>query len=41
PEDQVIRDLGLEAAALAGPLLDLEMEGKVQRHAGGLLSRIA
>jgi len=41
PEDQIIRDLGLDAAALAGPLLDLEMEGKVQRHAGGLLSRIA
>jgi len=39
PEDAVIRDLGTDAATLARELLELEMEGTVQRHPGGMISR--
>lgn len=40
-EDQLIRDLGHGAAALAPALTDLEVEGLVLRHPGGLLSLAA
>jgi len=39
-EDQLIRDLALPASRLAPELLDLELEGRILRQAGGLLSRI-
>lgn len=38
-EDQLIRDLALPAAAVAPALLFLELDGRVQRQPGGLLSR--
>lgn len=37
-EDQLIRDLGVPAATVASTLLDMEIDGAVQRQAGGLLS---
>ncbi|TNC70947.1 DNA-processing protein DprA [Rubellimicrobium roseum] len=40
-EDQLIRDLGRGAAALASVLTDLEIEGMIVRQPGGLLSRAA
>lgn len=39
-EDQLIRDLALPAAAVAPELVALEMDGKIARQAGGLLSRV-
>ena len=39
-EDQLIRDIGANAAQVARELTDLELEGRVQRQPGGLLSRI-
>ncbi len=39
-EDQLIRDLAMPAASVASELLSLELEGRIQRQAGGLLSRI-
>ncbi len=39
PEDQLIRDLSADAAALAPALTDLELAGEIRRHSGGLLSR--
>lgn len=39
-EDQLIRDLALPAAAIAPQLLELELEGRIQRQAGGLLARL-
>jgi len=38
-EDQLIRDLAMPAARVAPELLTLELEGKILRQAGGLLSR--
>lgn len=38
-EDQLIRDLGYPASVVAPALLFLELDGRVLRHAGGLLSR--
>jgi DNA processing protein len=38
-EDQLIRDLGLPAADVAPELVALEMEGRIERRAGGLLAR--
>ncbi|MDT8855272.1 DNA-processing protein DprA [Paracoccaceae bacterium Fryx2] len=38
-EDQLIRDLAMPAAHVAPELLTLELEGRIQRQAGGLLSR--
>jgi len=38
-EDQLIRDLALPPASVAPELLSLELEGKIRRQAGGLLSR--
>jgi DNA processing protein len=37
-EDQLIRDLNAPAARVAPVLVDLELEGRVRRQAGGLLS---
>ncbi len=39
-EDQLIRDLALPPSLLAGALIALELEGRVLRQAGGLLSRV-
>ncbi|MGV8987992.1 MAG: DNA-processing protein DprA [Cypionkella sp.] len=38
-EDQLIRDLAMPAAALTPELLTLELEGKIERQSGGLISR--
>lgn len=38
-EDQLIRDLALPAAAVASEIVILELDGRIERHAGGLLSR--
>jgi len=38
-EDQLLRDLGLPAAAVAPALLFLELDGRVLRQPGGLLAR--
>jgi DNA processing protein len=38
-EDQLIRDLSLPAAQIAPELLALELDGRILRQAGGLLSR--
>ena len=38
-EDQLIRDLAMPPATMAEALITLEMEGRVHRQAGGLLSR--
>lgn len=39
-EDQLIRDLAMPPAHITPELLTLELEGKVLRQAGGLLSRV-
>jgi len=39
-EDQLLRDLELSPAQLAPELLTLELDGKICRQAGGLLSRV-
>ncbi|MDN5787325.1 DNA-processing protein DprA [Pseudorhodobacter sp.] len=39
-EDQLIRDLALPPSRITPELLSLELEGKVLRQAGGLLSRV-
>ncbi|SDI67544.1 DNA-processing protein DprA [Lutimaribacter saemankumensis] len=38
-EDQLIRDLKAPAQAVAPALTDLELEGRIVRHPGGLLAR--
>jgi DNA processing protein len=38
-EDQLIRDLALPAARVLPELLSLELDGRIQRQAGGLISR--
>ncbi len=40
-EDQLIRDLGLPAQKVAAELLTLELEGMIERRAGGLLALCA
>jgi DNA processing protein len=40
PEDILIRELGSPAAAVSAALLDLELAGLVQRHPGGMVSRV-
>jgi len=37
-EDQLIRDLNLPATAVAPALTDLELDGRIVRHAGGFVS---
>lgn len=39
-EDQLIRDLDLPAGQIAPALMDLELNGTVIRHAGGLISLV-
>ncbi len=39
-EDQLLRDLALPIGAAAAALVSLELEGRISRQAGGLLSRI-
>lgn len=39
-EDQLLRDLNVNVAELAGELLSLEMSGKIRRQPGGLLARV-
>ena len=39
-EDQLIRDLGVQARDVAPALTDLELDGKVMRQPGGMLTRI-
>lgn len=39
-EDQLIRDLAMPPGQITSELLTLELEGKVLRQAGGLLSRV-
>lgn len=39
PEDQLIRDLDAPAGQIAAELVTLEMEGRIRRAPGGLLSR--
>ncbi|ULB10420.1 DNA-processing protein DprA [Cereibacter azotoformans] len=41
PEDQLIRDLSLPAGRVAQELVALELEGRIQRDPGGLVSRPA
>lgn len=38
-EDQLIRDLALPPSALTSELVTLELEGKIERQSGGLISR--
>lgn len=39
-EDQLIRDLAATPTAVAPALMDLELDGKITRQAGGLLARV-
>jgi DNA processing protein len=39
PEDQLIRDLKTSAPQISPVILDLELAGKIERQAGGLLAR--
>ena len=39
-EDQLIRDLAATATAVAPVIMDLELDGKITRQAGGLLARV-
>ncbi|AVO36766.1 DNA-processing protein DprA [Pukyongiella litopenaei] len=39
PEDQVIRDLSLTPGEAAPVIVDLELDGRIQRQPGGLLTR--
>ena len=38
-EDQLIRDLAMPASSLTPELLTLELDGKIERQSGGLISR--
>ena len=37
-EDQLVRDVGGSVSTLSPALVDLELEGRIKRQAGGLLS---
>jgi DNA processing protein len=39
-EDQLIRDLATAPTTIAPAIMDLELDGKIKRHAGGLLARV-
>ncbi|MEO8530158.1 MAG: DNA-processing protein DprA, partial [Deltaproteobacteria bacterium] len=41
PEDQLIRDVGASAEQASAELTQLELEGRVSRHPGGLLTLVA
>ena len=38
-EDQLLRDLAVSATDVGPALVDLELDGKITRQAGGLLAR--
>jgi DNA processing protein len=38
-EDQLVRDLHVVPTDIAPILVDLELEGRITRHAGGLLAK--
>jgi len=40
-EDQLIRDLGATSRVVSPALTDLELEGRINRQPGGLISRTA
>ncbi|KIN63836.1 DNA processing protein [Sulfitobacter noctilucicola] len=40
-EDQLIRDLSVDAAQVAPVLVDLELDGQIARQPGGLLSKVS
>jgi DNA processing protein len=40
-EDQLLRDIAAPATSVAPVLMDLELDGKIMRQAGGLLARTA
>lgn len=40
PEDQLIRDIGGLASAISSEIATLEIDGRIRRDAGGLLSRV-
>ena len=39
PDDHLIRDIGAPAGQVAAALVDLELDGQINRAAGGLISR--
>lgn len=39
-EDQLLRDIGATSTDIAPVLVDLELDGKISRHSGGLLARV-
>jgi DNA processing protein len=39
-EDQLLRDVGIAGAQIGPALVALELDGQIQRHAGGLISRL-
>jgi DNA processing protein len=39
-EDQLLRDIKVTATDVAPVLIDLELDGKITRHSGGLLARV-
>jgi DNA processing protein len=39
-EDVLIRDLSVSPAQVAPVLLSLEMDGRIERQAGGMLTRV-
>lgn len=41
PDDHLFRDIGAPPTEVAAALLELEMDGRISREAGGLISRPA
>ena len=39
-EDQLIRDLNAHSSTVTPVLVELELDGQIDRQAGGLLSRV-
>jgi len=39
-EDQLVRDLQIPASQVSGALVELEMDGTVERQSGGMISKI-
>lgn len=40
PEDQLGRDLNVASSALSGALVELELEGEIERQSGGMVAKI-
>lgn len=40
-EDQLIRDLDMDHGHIAPALMQMELEGQIERHAGGLVTRLS